>query len=122
MPKRLSKADFMASKLKQEKLELPELNGEVWVREFTAAERVRVQELTTLVGPGGKAIIRFDKRFYGEIVAMVLVDEDGKQVFEPDDAKDLDNLGGALLDKITAFAMDLSGLGDDMGVKAAEKN
>ncbi len=99
-----------AKDISGELMEIKEWGVKVEIRTMTARERARVME--NAVDPQtGKASISV---VYPEIaIACVFDPESGEPVFKPEDKDALLDKSGAILEKIAAKAMSLSGLTEE---------
>ena len=110
----LNRQDILAKKsLRRELIEIPEWGGTVYVRELSAEERTQYEiERSDLVmgeqkDPKEKAKRFVDMRARGAVLGTI--NEDGTQMFLPDDVKTLNELSGSALDKISSAILTLSG-------------
>ncbi len=108
-----------ATDLTLEPVEVPEWGGNVLVRGLTGAER-DAYEASIVKQVGNKA--RMDmENMRAKLVALCLVDENGKRLFTQADAEALGKKSGAALQRVFAAAQRLSGLaGEDL--EEAAKN
>lgn len=128
-----SAEDFLAeaSSLKTEFVTAEELglSRGVWIRELNGYERERIMAL------GGKVTLYDDDRkeidmrdiapgASAKIAMMALVtDEAGsKQMFRPNQEKDLQRLGSRVLDVISKRVRKLSGMTDESAAEAKKKS
>jgi hypothetical protein len=112
----LSRDDILrARSLPSEEVAVPEWGGAVRVRALTAGERDSFELDMKDARDGGKPNIR------GALAVRVLVDEDGRRLFEDSDAATLASLHAKPLDRIFSAATRLSGITPD-DVEVLEKN
>jgi len=115
--KKLTLSD-LAKHCRIEPVELPELDGIVYVRSFTAAKRLRLIE-EHFDMKGGQTVPKEDKSFQLQfaVVRASLCDEDGRLIADNDDAQDaLEQMSAQTLDRICEAAMELNGLRDQEAV------
>lgn len=100
-----------AKDINGELMEIKEWGVKVEVRTMTTKERARILE--NAVDPNGKTLI---SNMYPEIaIACVFDPESGEPVFKSEDKDALLDKSGAILEKIAAKAMQLSGLTEEAG-------
>lgn len=106
-----------AHDLPHEDVAVPEWGGTVRVRGLTGAERDAFE--ASVVGDRGKTMNMRNLR--ARLVAITIVDEDGKRLFSDADVVALGSKSGAALDRLFSVAQRLSGIthGD---IEALEKN
>lgn len=97
-----------ADDLKTEDVNVVEWGGTVRVRTLTGSERDELEAAVTRVR-GTNTEVNLDN-FRAKIVAMSVVDEDGKRLFKMDDVKALGQKSGTALNRVFAVAQRLSGL------------
>lgn len=98
---------------------VPEWGGEVVVRSLTAAERDQYEK--EFISQHGTRI-KFDLvNPRARLVALSVVDEDGKRLFTDRDVAELAKKSAAPVDRIYAVAQKLSGISDG-DVEELEKN
>lgn len=97
-----------AQDIRVERVEVPEWSGAVLVRGLTAAERDAF-DLSATVEQDGRRVINF-QQLRARLVAMSLVDEQGKRLFSDADVEILAAKSGAVIGRIFDVAMRLSGL------------
>ena len=113
----LSKTDILKSDdIKTKKVRVPEWGGDVLVRGLNGAERDAYEQRFYERDKGDKSAMRGWRAW---LVAAVVVDKDGKNLFVPADVDALSKKNGEALERIIAVTMKLSGLADD---KSAEEN
>jgi hypothetical protein len=109
----LTKEQFLgARKLAIEPLDVPELGGQVFVREMTAAERDRF-EAAHIKAP----FVNLRAR----LAAATLCDDQGALLFGPGDVEALGLIPARILDRVFPVASRLSGLSRS-DVEDLEKN
>ena len=83
-------------------------NVRLFIRGLTASEKDRWVARTM---PNGE--FAWTNNLTAELVCSTLVDEDGQRIFTDEDAAALGTKGAAVLSKLFAVAMRLSGLSED---------
>lgn len=101
-------AILKAQDLRRELVEVPEWNGAVCVRSMTGTERDRF-EASMLDLKGMDASMRFEN-FRARLVAMTVIDDDGKLLFSESDVEALSGKNAAALQRVFAVSQRLSGL------------
>ena len=98
------------------KVEIPEWNGYVYVREIRARERDLYEAMTFAISDGdpAKAMDNYRARF----VVISACDENGELLFQPEDAEWLGQKQVAPVNRIFKVAREINGL----TVEEAEKN
>jgi len=94
--------------LPTERVFVPEWQGEVIVRALTGAERDAFEQ--SIVEQRGKSTRMNLKNIRAKLVALTVVDEDGKRVFSDEDAELLGRKSAAALNRVFEVAQRLSGL------------
>lgn len=98
-----------AQDLQTEQVEVPEWGGAVLVRGLTGAQRGDyLQGLVIFDGKGNRTGVNLKNTH--RLVALCLVDENGKRLFTDADMKDLGGKSGAALERVETVALRLSGL------------
>jgi len=98
--------------LRTERVEIPEWDGAVNVRELTGAERDEVESWITRKTVDSEEQIpvnRFEN-VRGKVAAKAIVDDSGLRLFSDDDAETLGQRSAAALDRIFTVALRLSGM------------
>lgn len=114
----LNREQFLqVSGLKTERLSLPELGGEVLVREMMLGERERFLAKYR----SDEEISAHSASMRTDVIVMCLVDEDGRRLLEPGDVPLLEQKSAAAMTRIFDVAVRLSGLGAD-AVADTQKN
>jgi len=114
----LSKGDILSREdLTRELVDVPEWDGQVYVRTMTGAERDAFEMALSNGGTGRVTMTNIRAR----LAALTVCDEKGKRLFEEGDAAALGGKSAAALDRIFAVAQRLNKIGAD-DVKALEKN
>lgn len=101
-------AILQAQDLPTEDVEVPEWGGTVRVRALTGAERDAFEQ--SVVEMRGKSTRMNLKNIRAKLVALTVVDEDGKRVFSDEDAELLGRKSAAALNRVFEVAQRLSGL------------
>src|SRR5690606_42036691 len=104
-------AILQAQDLPTERVEIPEWNGEVIVRGLTAAERDQFEQ--AIVEAGGKDTRVNLRNIRAKLVALCVVDEEGKRLCKDDDAEVLGRQSGVAMKRISGVAEGLSGRAPD---------
>lgn len=95
-----------AEDLPRRAVEVPEWGCTVWVRGQRADERDAF-ESENFVGPEGE----FNRRnLRARLLVRTLVDEQGQRLFSDAEAVELGGKSGAVLDRLYAVALELSGM------------
>lgn len=115
--KLLNRSEILAAKLKTKKINIPEWNGAVIIREPTAMERSEYELLVTKAVDDDEVI----KKVRGICAAKCLVDDSGVRLFSDDDIEKLHDTSANALDRIIKVYRDLS-LVDDEAIEVAAKN
>ena len=92
-------------------LEIPEWGGSVYVRGMTGRERDRFED--SLYKQRGKDLKLNMLNARAKLVALCTVDKDGNRLFSDDDVLALGNKNAKALERIFAFAQDLSGITEE---------
>lgn len=110
-----------AVKRRVQRVHLKSLDADVHIKPLSGAERAQIGD--TYRELGDKASLSDTSKKIGyRTVALALVDDSGKRIFDPD--KDLDDIGGmdaGVLDEISDLIQELSGL-SKTSVEQAAKN
>jgi hypothetical protein len=97
-----------ADDLKIEAVNVPEWGGEVNVRSMTGVERDDFEaSIVSIKGKDEKANLR---NFRAKLVALCVVDQDGKRMFSEKDIPALGQKNAAALDRVFTKAQEMSGL------------
>jgi hypothetical protein len=96
-----------ADDLQIERVPVPEWGGEVLIRGLTGRERDQFE--VSIQMPGSKARPKVDN-IRARLVALAVVDEEGKRVFSDRDVQALGRKSAAVLDRLFDVARRLSGL------------
>ena len=109
MSKYLSRDAILAAQdFKTEEVEVPEWGGVVLVRELSAADFDSVG--FPMVKESGEIDARGARGMNVKIVSLSVIDESGNQLFTPKDVRALGERAIAPIRRITAKAMELSGM------------
>lgn len=117
----LTRQDIVAAQdIETETVDVPEWDGAVIVRMMSGADRDRFeQSLTTVRADGRREANLTNMR--SKLVAMCLIDEEGRALFGPDEIDDLAKKSAAAIERVFIVAQRLNGLApDDIG--EARKN
>lgn len=112
-------AILAADDITYEVVDCPEWGGKVRVRSLDGRQRADWQQ-ASIQGTGRTATVNF-RQTTVKLVALAVVDADGKPIFSNSDIAKLATKNSAPLERIAEVAMRLSGIGDDE-VDALEKN
>lgn len=109
---------ILSSKLKQEKIHIPEWGADIIVKEQTGAQRADIERLSLQ--------FQEDERIYRKIKALVIIhgvcDEEGTPLFTEKDIDKVGNLSGPVLEKIESAIAKLN-LAQDKDIhKTAKKS
>ena len=119
--KQLSFSDIKSVKLKREKVEVPEWGGFVFVQELTGSGRAKFVDKVEKVMKSkrlSEAAAMID--LLPDLLQLTLVDESGNEIVTAKDTKDLKSASSAVLDRLGAIAINISGLGHAEVVKEAK--
>lgn len=100
-----------ASDIESEDVYVPQWGGTVRVQGLTAADRDAFEQ--SMIEGRGKNQRMNLVNFRARLVALTVVDGDGKRLFTDEDVKALGAKSAGALDTIFTVAQKLSGLGDD---------
>ena len=104
-------------------VEIPEWDGEVYVREFTSVEKEEVAIRGMEIVDVATGTIKDARKMAGLkvwIVSRTVVDSDGLRIFEDGDTEALAEKSARVIERLADVATDLSNAVDD--VEEAEKN
>ncbi len=100
----LSRDDILGCMdMRIEKMHIPEWNGDVYIRQMSAADQDKWERES--IKQGGAANI---SNMRAKLVADVLVNSKGKKLFSEEDIKDLSQKCGAVLNRIIDKANELN--------------
>lgn len=117
----LTKAQIIsANDLPTEVVEVPEWGGSVTVRGLTAAEFCEYRMSQRRVNAAGDEVFNW-QNFNARLVAMTVIDDAGKPMFEEAEIKMLAGKSAVAVHRVFAVAQRLSGLGGDAEA-TTEKN
>ena len=94
-----------------EEVEVPEWGGAVLVKGLTGKERDAFE--AGAIQQKGRKIKVDMANLRARLVALAVVDEEGKRLFQPGDIEALGRKSAAALDRVFAVAQRLSGIGDN---------
>ncbi len=100
-----------ADDLNTESVDVPEWGGTVFVRELTGSERDTWE--ASVVKTNGTKVTIDSRNMRAKLVALCVVDADGKRVFTEKDAIKLGAKSAAALDRVVDAARRLSRIGED---------
>ena len=104
-------AIFAAPDIQTEDVHIPQWGGTVRVKNLTASERDAFEESTTTQRGNNLELNR--KNFRAKLVALCVVDEEGKRLFDDKDIHKLGAKSAAAMDLLFAAASRLSGISKD---------
>jgi len=104
-------AILQAEDLPTEDIEVEEWGGAVRVRALTGAERDAFEQ--SIVEQRGKSTRMNLRNIRAKLVALTVVDADGKRLFSDKDAELLGKKSAAALDRVFEVAQRLSGLSSE---------
>ena len=104
-------AIFAAPDIQTEDVHIPQWGGTVRVKNLTASERDAFEESTTTQRGNNLELNR--KNFRAKLVALCVVDEEGKRIFDDKDIHKLGAKSAAAMDLLFAAASRLSGISKD---------
>lgn len=108
----LSREQILEAKdLVTEAVEVPEWGGSVLVKSLTGAERDQYE--SAIVEQKGRDTKVNLRNARARLVALSVVDEEGKRLFSPNDVSLLGAKSAAALQRVFNVAMRLSGITDD---------
>lgn len=107
---------FSQIRRQTERVEVPEWQTEVWVREMTAAERDAYEQAQ--IGPDGKPNMDNAR---AKLLVRCLADQAGELIFSAADAEKLGEAQGTVLTRLFLVASRLNGLSESE-IKDAAKN
>ncbi len=99
-----------ASDIKTEDVNVPEWGGVVRVKGLTAAQRDKF-EAESMSGNGKNRDLNM-ANIRARLIALAIVDEEGKTLFTSSDVKALGEKSGAAIDRVFGVASRLSGIGE----------
>lgn len=112
-------AIFGTKDLRTRDVDIEDWGGTVRVRALTARQLDTHQQTSYAArGKDGKTV---DPEFRARVVALGVIDEDGKRIFIDDDIPELSTKSGAALEVLFEAIMELTGTGAK-AVERAEKN
>ena len=100
-----------AEDLTTETVKVPEWGGEVNVRTMTGTERDKFE--TSLIDSKGKDISRNTANLRAKLLALCIVDKDGKRIFNDKEVDDLGGKSAKALDRLFGVAQKLNGIGEE---------
>ncbi len=114
----LSRASLLAAigQIKVEPIDIPELNGTVYVKGMTAGEREAFEQ-----DMNGEDFVKS-----GKVRATVFVnsvtDENGNLLFTADDIDDINKLPSSVVIKVFEKSNKMNGINTQQAIEQAEKN
>lgn len=100
------------AKIQRDKLHVPELGGDIYVRGMSGTERDAFEEGLRI--RKGKRSGQSDlKNFRARLAVKVITDDNGKRLLEDDDASIFGGLPAGVLDRIISRCTELSGMAGD---------
>ena len=122
MSKILGRAELLSGNhLKKELVEVPELDGSVWLRELSTSQLLSFNERVEQIRAGGSEQIdaKNSLNLMALIVSYSVVGEDGESLFTEDDASKLVENKITTLTLLSTKALELSGLNINLDEVAA---
>lgn len=101
---------LQADDLRSEDVPVPEWGGVVRVRGLTGTQRDAFE--SDVVVMNGRDVQRNTRNIRARLVALTVVDEEGKRLFTHQDVEALGNKSARALDRVFSAASSLSGLSD----------
>ena len=101
---------LQADDRKLKKVEVPEWGGHVFIRTMTGEERDLFENLCQSNKRGASIDIT---ELRANLLALVIVDPDGKRLFTQKEVKDLNLKNGKVLSDLFEEARKINGIGDD---------
>lgn len=102
----LTKEQLLKKNLPVERVELPELGGEIYVRTLTANERDEYEAQHVAKKEEGNQF----ENFRGRFAALVVCDEQGNRIFTDEEASLLGEQSAKILDRIFDVGQRLNGM------------
>lgn len=106
------------ARIQRDKLTVPELGGDIYVRGMSGKERDEFEE-GLRIRRGRKAGQSDLRNFRAKLAVKVIVNEDGQRILTDEDATVFGQLPAGVLDRIITRCSELSGLAeeeaDDLG-------
>ena len=100
------------AKIQLDKLHVPELGGDIYVRGMSGKERDEFEEGLRI--RKGKRTGQSDLRnFRARLAVKVIVTEDGQRILQDDDAAIFGQMPAGVLDRIISRCTELSGMADE---------
>jgi len=116
---KLNRADILnKTDLPKEEVFVPEWGGSVFVRALTAKERVIYEQ--AVITRNGKDVETNLEKAIALLVALTVVDEDGKRLFSNKDADELADKNANALSKLYMVAVRMSSLAPEDVKELAE--
>ena len=107
---RLTRDKLFSIKLKEKEVPIPELGGEVLMRELTVAQQDKIRESCTKGNDAdGKPIVDLSG-FRRKLVMETIIDP----VLQPEDFEALEKLPGGLFNRLQNEAIEVNGLQKDL--------
>lgn len=104
-------AILAANDIRIERVAVPEWGGDVLVRGLTGAERDAFEATVTEIK--GKKVAYHLENYRARFVALCIVDEGGKRIFNDADVAALGRRSARALERVLDKARELSGLSDE---------
>lgn len=118
----LSKQDIIKVKDSVvERVDVPEWNGEVFLRSITASERGQIEAAAASFRESKGKDASFARTFTVKIVAMSLCDENGARLFSDDEVAHLGQKNARVIARLAERAQHLSGFSKE-DLDELEKN
>ena len=110
--KLLTRDDIInATDLKTEEVPVPEWGGKVLVKTLNGTERDRFE--ASITSAKGKKVVMNTANIRARLVAMTVVDENGKPLFKQADIEALGAKSASGLDRVFSVALRLAGMKEE---------
>lgn len=100
------------AKIQRDKLHIPELGGDIYVRGMSGKERDEFEEQNKF-RKGRKAGQVDGRNFRAKLAVRVIVTEDGERILNDDDATIFGQMPAGVLERIISRCTELSGMTDE---------
>jgi len=101
---------FKAAKLKTEKVSVPEWGGDIVVTELSGRDREKWESEVMSISDDGTAKLDGTSNVRAKLIALTVIGDDGKRVFDDSDAGKIGGLPSSGILKVFEVAARLSGL------------
>ena len=100
------------AKIERDKLHVPELGGDIYVRGMSGKERDEFEN-DLRIRKGKRAGQNDLRNFRARLAVKVIVTEDGQRILNDDDAGIFGQIPAGVLDRILSRCTELSGMADE---------